>query len=106
MKALCIADDVCFSEKSPEHKSVASLDPRYVSVPELLYSGYKNNYFLTTGKRWRSWLRLCTTRWKVVVSIPDGVTGIFQSFYDPGVDPASNRNEYQESFLGVKTAGA
>jgi hypothetical protein len=24
----------------------------------------------------------------------------------PGVDLASNRNEYQESFLGVKTAGA
>jgi hypothetical protein len=24
----------------------------------------------------------------------------------PGVDSASNRNEYQESFLGVKTAGA
>jgi hypothetical protein len=23
-----------------------------------------------------------------------------------GVDSASNRNEYQESFLGVKTAGA
>jgi len=26
--------------------------------------------------------------------------------YDPGVDPASNRNEYQEYFLGVKAAGA
>jgi hypothetical protein len=24
----------------------------------------------------------------------------------PGVDSASNRNEYQESFLRVKTAGA
>jgi hypothetical protein len=24
----------------------------------------------------------------------------------PGVDSASNRNKYQESFLGVKTAGA
>jgi hypothetical protein len=23
----------------------------------------------------------------------------------PGVDSASNRNEYKESFLGVKTAG-
>jgi len=27
-----------------------------------------------------------------------------QSF--PGVDTASNRNEYQEYFLGVKAAGA
>jgi hypothetical protein len=26
--------------------------------------------------------------------------------FGPGVDSASNRNEYQESFLGVKTAGA
>jgi len=25
---------------------------------------------------------------------------------DPGVDSASNRNEYQEYFLGVKAAGA
>ena len=26
--------------------------------------------------------------------------------YDPGVDSASNGNEYQEYFLGVKAAGA
>jgi hypothetical protein len=25
--------------------------------------------------------------------------------YDPGVDSASNRNEYQEYFLGVMAAG-
>ena len=25
---------------------------------------------------------------------------------DPGVDLASNRNEYQEHFMGVKAAGA
>jgi hypothetical protein len=30
----------------------------------------------------------------------------FCSHYGPGVDSASNRNEYQEYFLGVKTAGA
>ena len=29
-----------------------------------------------------------------------------RSQYDPGVDSASNRNEYQEHFLGVKAAGA
>ena len=28
------------------------------------------------------------------------------SYYAPGVDSASNRNEYQEYFLGVKAAGA
>ena len=30
----------------------------------------------------------------------------FRSHYGPGVDSASNRNEYQEYFLGLKTAGA
>jgi len=30
----------------------------------------------------------------------------FQSRYGPGVDITSKRNEYQEYFLGVKTAGA
>ena len=30
----------------------------------------------------------------------------FRSHYGPGVEPASNRNEYQEHFLGVKAAGA
>ena len=30
----------------------------------------------------------------------------FRSHYGPGVDSASNRNEYQEHFRGVKTAGA
>jgi hypothetical protein len=30
----------------------------------------------------------------------------FQSHYGPGVDTASNRNEYQKHFLGVKAAGA
>jgi len=30
----------------------------------------------------------------------------FRSHYGPGVDSASNRNEYQEHFLVVKAAGA
>jgi len=30
----------------------------------------------------------------------------FRSHYGSGVDSASNRNEYQELFLGVKAAGA
>ena len=30
----------------------------------------------------------------------------FRSHYDPGVDSASNRNEYQQYFLWVKEAGA
>jgi hypothetical protein len=30
----------------------------------------------------------------------------FWPHYGPGVDSASNRNKYQEYFLGVKAAGA
>ena len=58
------------------------------------------------------WLRCCATNWKVAGSIPAGVSGFFidiksfRSHYGPGVDSASNRNEYQEYFLGVKAAGA
>ena len=57
-------------------------------------------------------LRCCATNRKVAGSIPAGVSGFFfdiksfRSHYDPGVDSASNRNEYQEHFLGVKAAGA
>ena len=34
------------------------------------------------------------------------LTQSFRQHYGPGVDSASNRNEYQECFLGVKAAGA
>ena len=33
-------------------------------------------------------------------------TQSFRSHYGPGVDSASNKNEYQEHFLGVMAAGA
>ena len=60
------------------------------------------------------WLRCCTTNQKVAGSIPDGMLSLeffidiksFQSRYGPGVDTASNRNEYQEYLLGVEAAGA
>ena len=54
------------------------------------------------------WLRCCTTSRKVAGSIPAGASGFFidiksfRSHYDPVVDSASNRNEYQEYFLGGK----
>ena len=57
------------------------------------------------------WLRCCATNRKVAGSIPAGVSEFFidiksfRSHYGPGVDSASNRNEYQEHFLGVKEAG-
>ena len=57
-------------------------------------------------------LRCCDTNRKVAGSIPAGVSGFFidiksfRSHYGPGVDSASNGNEYQEYFLVVKAAGA
>ena len=58
------------------------------------------------------WLRFCATNRKVLarsqlVSLEFSIdTKSFRSHYGPGVDSASNRNEYQEHFLGVKAAGA
>jgi len=55
------------------------------------------------------WLRCCATNRKVAGSIaPEFFTDIksFRSHYGPEFDSASNRNEYQEHFLGVKAAGA
>jgi len=58
------------------------------------------------------WLRCCATNLKVAGSIAAGVIEFFidiksfRSHYDPGVESASNRNEYQEHFLEVKAAGA
>ena len=73
-------------------------------------------FFKTTvrfpGTAVAQWLRCCATNRKVAGSIPAGVSGFFidiksfRSHYGPGVDSASNRNEYQEHFLGLKAAGA
>jgi len=58
------------------------------------------------------WLRCCATNRKIAGSIPAGVGGFFidtksfRSHYGPGVDSASDRNEYQEYFQGVKATGA
>jgi hypothetical protein len=58
--------------------------------------------------RWCSWLRHCPTNRMVAGLIPECAIGIFQwqsiwPHYGPGVDSASNRNEYQEYFLGGKS---
>jgi len=64
------------------------------------------------GSAVAQWLRCCDTNRKVVGSIQAGVSGFFidiksfRSHYGPGVDSASNRNKYQEYFLGLKAAGA
>jgi len=67
---------------------------------------------LSAGTTVAQWLKCCATNRKVAGSIPAGVNGFFidiksfRSHYGPGVDSASNRNEYQEYFLGVRAAGA
>ena len=79
---------------------------KYTSLYILLYvPEYK-------GTAVEQWLRCCATNRKVAGSIPAGVSGFFidiksfRSHCGPGVDSASNRNEYREYFLGVKAAGA
>ena len=72
----------------------------------------KETTVIILGTAVAQWLRCCATNRKVAGSIPAGVIGFFidiksfRSHYGPGVDSASNRNEYQEHFLGVKAAGA
>ena len=54
------------------------------------------------------WGGCVVTNRKVAGLIPAGVSGFFidiksfPSHYGPGVDSVSNRNKYQEYFLGVK----
>ena len=70
------------------------------------------NILCAVGTVVAQWLRCCATNRKVPGSISTGVSGFFidiksfRSHYGPGVDSASNRNEYQEYFLEVKAAGA
>jgi len=72
----------------------------------------KYSYLIDQWTAVAQWLKCCATNRKVAGSIPAGVRGFFidiisfRSHYGPGVDSASNRNEYQEYFLGVKAAGA
>ena len=71
-----------------------------------------SSYNEQEGTAIAQWLRCCVANRKVAGSIPAGVIGLFidvKSFrphYGPVVDSASNRNEYQKYFLGVKAASA
>ena len=89
--------------------------PLHVSSTMCSSSGGKNciiQPLVSRGTAVAQWLRCCATNRKVAGSIPAGVSGFFidmkpfRSHYGPGIDSASNRNEYQEYFLGVKAAGA
>ena len=69
----------------------------------------KSLYTPNSGTAVTQWLRCCATNREVAGSIPAGVSGFFidiksfRSHYGPGVDSASNRNEYVPGvFLGGK----
>ena len=72
------------------------------------FAFFKDHTFNALGTAVAQWLRCCATNRKVAGSIPAGVSGFFidikslRSHYGPEVDSASNRNEYQEYFLGGK----
>jgi len=65
---------------------------------------------INMGTAVAQWLKCCVTNRKVANSILVSVTGFFfdikhfRSHYGLGVYSASNRNEYQEHFLGLKAA--
>ena len=61
---------------------------------------------INTGTAVAHCLRCCATNRKVAGSIPAGVSGFFIHIKFFQADSASNRNEYQGYFLGVKAAGA
>jgi len=83
-----------------------------VTLHCFLFLLFKNIIWFLLGTALAQWLRRCATNRKVAGSIPAGVSGFFidiksfRSHYAPGVDSASNRNKYEEYFLGVKAAGA
>jgi len=56
---------------------------------------YLNLYLLSVSSK---------VRWRNTVCFITKPQQSFQSHYGPGVDSASNRNQYQEYFLGVKVA--
>jgi hypothetical protein len=79
--------------------------PSFAQLSELIL-------FICTvgGTRWRSssGTALQTGRSRdrfPKVSLDFSLTSSFRSHYGLGVDSASNRNEYQEHFMGVKAAG-
>jgi len=82
-------------------------------MPEASAARLKEFYCVQAfrGTALAQWLRCYATNRKVAGSILAGVSGFFidiksfRSHYGPGIDSASNKNEYQEYFLGVKAAG-
>jgi len=111
-KTVNTATDICQTDTADCWQSEYLFD---VSISLLAYHAVSQLIIYTTvyniGTAVRQWLRCCSTIRKVAGSIPAGVNVLFidiKSFRlhpGPGVDSASNRNDYQEYFLGLKAAG-
>jgi len=87
----------------------------YFSLLPSLFSSFFSLFLLPfcfTGTAVAQCLRCLAANRKVAGSIPATVSGFFidiksfRSHCGTEVESASNRNEYQEYFLGVKLAGA
>ena len=71
------------------------------------FCGLFKDGIISSGTAVAQWLRCCAKIGRSLVrSKLVSLEFSFRSHYGPGVDSASNRNEYQEHFLGVKAAGA
>jgi hypothetical protein len=85
----------------PESQNPCSQYPPVDPILDRISHPISVNSFPILSSYTCSWLRHCATSRKVAVSIPDGVIGIF---YPSGrtlaLGSASNRNEYQEYYLG------
>ena len=98
----------------PDYVTMAQEGGKFVSLTHRpIFTPKKCSWYsFLLGTAVAHWLRCCATNRKVAGSIPDGVIGIFslilsfRSHYCLWVDAASNKNEYQEHFVGVKAAGA
>ena len=97
------------------NSSTRNINPRnkhHINRQNASMQCFNEEYILCWGTAVAQWLRRCATNRKVAGSIPVGVSGLFiviksfRSHYGPGIDSASNRNEYRGHFLWVKAAGA
>ena len=85
---------------------IISLESKHVAMHNVV------QYIELWGTAVAQWLRCCATNRKVavrsqLVSLEFFIDiKYFRLHYGPGLDLASNRNEYQEHFLEVKAAGA
>ena len=84
---------------------------RLINLDLIIIVTFGEKQQIIRGTAVAQWLRCCVTNRKVAGLIPAGVSGFFvdieslRSHYGPGVDSASNGNEYGDYLLGINAAG-